>query len=171
MNIRLETKQDINQIEAITYRAFENHPHHAPGAKPTEHEIVNKLREEQALTLSLVCEDETGIIGHIAFSPVLINGEPLSWYWLGPVSVVPERQSEGIGGKLIREGIALLKERSAEGIVLLGEPQYYGRFAFEPRAELVCEGVPEEFFLALPLQATTPKGVVTYHSAFFETYE
>ncbi|TKF95815.1 N-acetyltransferase, partial [Vibrio sp. F13] len=109
MKIRAENHSDITEIETLIYRAFENHPHHEPGAKPTEHLIVNKLRDAKVLSLSLVCEDQTGIIGHIAFSPILINGEESVWYGLGPVSVMPERQGEGIGGALIREGLSQLK--------------------------------------------------------------
>lgn len=63
MNIRVETDSDSNKIETLIYRAFENHPHHKPGAKPTEHLIVSKLREAKALTLSLVCEDKTSVVG------------------------------------------------------------------------------------------------------------
>ena len=131
MKIRAENHSDITEIETLIYRAFENHPHHEPGVKPTEHLIVNKLRDAKVLSLSLVCEDQTGIIGHIAFSPIFINGEESVWYGLGPVSVMPERQSEGIGGALIREGLSQLKTQGIAGIVLLGEPKYYGRFGFE----------------------------------------
>lgn len=167
MNIRAENHSDIKKIEALTYRAFENHPHHEPGAKPTEHLIVNRLRDAKALTLSLVCEDEKGIIGHIAFSPIMINDKESGWYGLGPVSVLPERQREGIGGALIREGLSQLKAKSIEGVVLLGEPKYYGRFGFESQPNLTLPGVPSKYFLALSLANGIPTGEVAYHSAFF----
>lgn len=168
MKIRTESSSDTTEIESLTYRAFENHPHHKPGAKPTEHKIINKLRDNRALSISLIAEDETGIIGHIAFSPVHVNGEPSLWYGLGPVSVMPERQGEGIGGALIREGLSQLKALGAEGSVLLGEPEYYGRFGFEAHSNLSLPDVPAEYFLALPLANTIPTGDVTYHAAFFE---
>ncbi len=57
MNIRAESPLDTEQIESLTYAAFENHPHHEPGAKPTEHLIVNKLRESNALTIWLYIYD------------------------------------------------------------------------------------------------------------------
>lgn len=167
MTIRQETSFDSNSIERLTYAAFENHPHHEPGAKPTEHLIVNRLRDANALTLSLVFEETDEIMGHIAFSPVQINGESTAWFGLGPVSVSPEQQGKGIGGALIREGIAQLKALGAEGVVLLGEPEYYGRFDFKPQPSLTLTGVPAEYFLALPLVDTIPAGEVTYHSAFF----
>ncbi|MDN3615768.1 GNAT family N-acetyltransferase [Vibrio gallaecicus] len=168
MKIRAENHSDITEIETLIYRAFENHPHHEPGAKPTEHLIVNKLRDAKALSLSIVCKDQTGIIGHIAFSPILINGEESVWYGLGPVSVMPERQGEGIGGALIREGLSRLKTQGIESVVLLGEPKYYGRFGFESQPNLTLPGVPSEYFLAIPLANSIPTGEVAYHSAFFD---
>lgn len=168
MKIRAENHSDISEIETLIYRAFENHPHHEPGAKPTEHLIVNKLRDAKVLSLSLVCEDQTGIIGHIAFSPILINGEESVWCGLGPVSVMPERQGEGIGGALIREGLSQLKAQGIEGVVLLGEPKYYGRFGFESQPNLTLPSVPSEYFLALSLANNIPTGEVTYHSSFFD---
>ncbi|MGI2881796.1 GNAT family N-acetyltransferase [Vibrio furnissii] len=167
MNIRPETPADITSIEQVTYRAFENHPHHEPGAKPTEHRIVATLREAGALSLSLICEDDTGIIGHIAFSPIHIDGAACDWYGLGPVSVVPERQGEGIGGALIRESLSVLKAQGAQGVVLLGEPQYYQRFGFQSQPNLTYPGVPAEYFMALSLADAIPSGEVTYHAAFF----
>lgn len=169
MKIRPETMSDANAIAALTYKAFENHPHHAPGAKPTEHLIVNNLRDSGALTLSLVAEDETGIVGHIAFSPVKIAGVASNWYGLGPVSVNPEQQGKGIGGQLIKTGMEILKAQNAEGIVLLGEPEYYGRFGFKTHTNLTLADVPAEYFLIKSLRgddAEIPVGEVTYHRAF-----
>jgi len=168
MNIRHENHTDFKEIESLIYRAFMNHPHHEPGATPTEHLIVNKLRDVNALSLSLVCEDETGTIGHIAFSPVLIDGEKSFWLGLGPVSVMPDRQGEGIGGALIREGILQLQSQGIEGLVLLGEPEYYGRFGFVSEPNLTLPNVPPEYFLTLALSNDVPTGEVAYHSAFFD---
>ena len=169
MNIRPEKKSDINAISALTYTAFENHPHHAPGAKPTEHLIVNNLRDSGVLTLSLVAEDDTGIVGHIAFSPVKIAGVASNWYGLGPVSVDPAQQGKGIGGQLITTGLEILKKQGAEGIALLGEPEYYGRFGFKAHTNLTLADVPAEYFLIKSLyddKAVISVGEVTYHRAF-----
>ncbi|MUJ37900.1 GNAT family N-acetyltransferase [Aliivibrio fischeri] len=169
MKFRIEKESDHKAIEDVTYKAFENHPHHAPGAKPTEHKIIERLRENNALTLSLVAEKGDSIIGHIAFSPVLINGKDSKWYGLGPVSVLPEHQSEGIGSRLICLGLEQLIEQGAEGAVLLGEPEYYQRFGFKSDEKLILEGVPAEYFLSLPLkEIEMPQGEVNYHPAFFE---
>ena len=167
MNIRNERTCDISDIETLTYQAFENHPHHEPGAKPTEHLIVERLRNQHALTLSLVAEDETGIIGHIAFSAVMINGEPCNWFGLGPVSVQPNRQNEGIGKALINQAMAIMQQQGASGVVLLGEPQYYGRFGFEADSKLTLADVPPEYFLVKRLCDNSDNGQVTYHPAFY----
>ena len=80
--------------------------------------------------LSLVAEAQDDPIGHAAFSPVTISDGSEGWYGLGPVSVIPSRQGEGIGTALVREGIARLCRLGAQGCVVLGEPGYYERFGF-----------------------------------------
>ncbi|MCL1137893.1 GNAT family N-acetyltransferase [Shewanella pneumatophori] len=167
MKIRTETSNDIDSIATLTYQAFENHPHHEPGAKPTEHLIVERLRNQQALSLSLVAEDESGIIGHIALSPVMINGEQSNWFGLGPVSVKPTRQNEGIGKQLINQAMAMMLEQNADGVVLLGEPEYYGRFGFNVDSKLTLADVPAEYFLVKRLTDNTDCGQVTYHPGFY----
>ncbi len=167
MNIRLETSADINAIRTLNYAAFKDHPHHEPGAEPTEHLIVDRLRKADALTLSLVAEIENTIVGHIAFSPVSISGETGQWYGLGPVATQPEKQGGGIGSALIRKGIELMNESGAEGIVLLGDPEYYGRFGFRNIPELILPGVPAQYFMVLPLQKKIPVGEVAYHPDFY----
>ncbi|WP_419239129.1 GNAT family N-acetyltransferase [Photobacterium leiognathi subsp. mandapamensis] len=107
-------------------------------------------------------------MGHITIHPVLINGKTTNWYGLGPVSVLPDQQNKGIGKALINQGLAQLKVRGAEGFVLLGEPEYYGRFGFKALPELTLTGVPAEYFLALPIKDSIPTGEVSYHATFFE---
>jgi putative acetyltransferase len=166
VSIRHETVGEHEAISGVVYAAFLNHPQHAPGSLPTEHKIVDSLRESGALTLSLVYEDRGEIIGHIAFSPVLTNGEMQGWYGLGPVAVLPDRQREGIGSALIREGMRLIEEKGAAGVVLVGDPAYYGRFGFVSRPELVMDGVPTEYVLSLPIANGIPSGKVAFHDAF-----
>lgn len=168
MHIRAETALDITAIETLTYCAFEGHPHHEAGAKPTEHLIINRLRDAGALALSLVAEDETGIIGHVAFSLVTIDGVD-NWYGVAPVSVNPKRQGEGIGSQLIKMGLHTLKEQGALGCVVLGEPEYYSRFGFKAHPHLTLAGIPPEFFLIqalCPGNSIIPISEVTYHCAF-----
>ena len=96
MIIRPETSHDHEAITQVTLAAFTG----KFSDHPTEHLIVNGLREAGALTLSLVAELDKKIVGHVAFSKVTINGEDRSWYGLGPISVQPELQKQGIGSKL-----------------------------------------------------------------------
>lgn len=166
MLIRPERPSDVAEISSLTYGAFLNHPQHAPGALPTEHKIVDALREAGALTLSLVAKDEGVLVGHVAFSPVKVNGEDRGWFGLGPVSVLPARQRQGVGSALIRKGLELLREQGAKGCMLVGDPAYYSRFGFRPSPELTLDGVPPEVFLCLPLEGDVPTGVAVFHEAF-----
>ena len=135
----------------------------------TEQFIVNALRNSQQLTLSLVAEYEGQIIGHIAFSPVSITDGTTDWYGLGPVSVQPEFQNQGIGSQLIHAGLDKLKMLKAGGCVLLGDPDYYARFGFKAQSELVLQGVPPEYFQVLYFTGKMPHGDVVYAEAFNAT--
>jgi putative acetyltransferase len=166
VHIRHETASDIDAISEVVYAAFLNHPGHAPGTPPNEPRLVKELRAAGALALSLVAEDNGAIVGHIAFSEVLIDGRNVCWYGIGPLAVQPARQRQGIGSALLKQGIAELKERGARGFALAGDPMYYCRFGFAADPELVLEGMPPQYFLVLQLESVREKGTVTYHSAF-----
>lgn len=162
LTIRKEANRDVKAIRQVVAAAFENHPH----SNQTEHLLVERLREAGALTISLVAEVEGHVVGHIAFSPVTIAGRECQWYGLGPVSVLPEFQMEGIGTQLIKAGMSKLRELQAVGCVLLGEPEYYGRFGFAVRDGLNLPSVPPEYFLALPFTKDGIQGTVAYHESF-----
>jgi len=162
MIIRNETESDIQVIAEVTKTAFKTCPY----GQHTEQYIINALRSAGALAVSLVAQNGPNVVGHVAFSPVTISDGNPHWYGLGPVSVLPQHQRQGIGTALIREGLSLLKARGAQGCVLVGEPAYYRRFGFRNLPALTLEGVPPEVFLALPLGDQTPKGTVVFHSAF-----
>ncbi len=162
LNIRQECNDDINAIEKVTIEAFKSHPH----SNQTEHKIVAKLRNDNALSVSLVAEVNNVIVGHIAFSKVKINDEFIEWYGLAPVSVTPEYQNQGVGSQLILSGLNAIRELNAKGCVLLGEPEYYNRFGFKAHSELVFKGVPPEYFQSLRLSGDMPNGNIEYHEAF-----
>lgn len=162
--IRSEKATDYDAIEQITKRAFADKEY----SSQTEHLIVNALREAGVLTLSLVAEVHGEVAGHVAFSPVTIDGQFINWYGLGPISVIPELQKQGIGSKIIQEGLSLLKEMGAKGCVLEGSPMYYQRFGFKPYPGLIYEGAPAlEYFMALPFYEEVPIGKVEFHKAFY----
>lgn len=160
--IRPECKSDEKAIDEVTCQAFSALTY----SSHTEHFIVAALRVANALSISLVAEQSGQVVGHIAFSPVKISDDTSGWFGLGPVSVHPSNQKQGIGRALIERGLLLLREQGASGCVLLGEPPYYGRFGFVNNPGLVLSGVPQEFFLALPFGSSSPQGEVIYHAAF-----
>lgn len=162
MQIRPEQPADCDAIRALTTEAFATAPH----SSGTEAAIVDGLRAAGVLTLSLVVVEGEEIVGHVAFSPVTIDGAERGWFGLGPASVRPDRQRGGIGSELIREGLRRLREIGAAGCVLLGDPAYYGRFGFTNDPALVLEGVPPEYFMRLAFGAEMPAGTVRYHAAF-----
>jgi putative acetyltransferase len=162
---RDETSADIDAIGEVTEAAFRD----MDFSQQTEHHIVTALRAAGALTISLVAEREGEVVGHIAFSPVTISDGTLGWYCLGPVSVLPEYQRQGVGAALIREGLSRLRELGAGGCVLIGHPTYYPRFGFEVHDGLTLEGAPPEVFFCLSLDGTWPRGTVTEHPAFQAT--
>ena len=165
MIIREETQSDVEAITDITKAAFENHPF----SNNTEQFIITALRAANALTVSLVAEVDEKLVGHIAFSPVSFSDGSENWYGLGPVSVLPDYQKQGIGTKLVNEGISLLKDMGAQGCVLVGEPGFYEHFGFKSPDGLKHEGVPQENFLSLSFGNRIPTGVVQFHQAFSAT--
>jgi putative acetyltransferase len=162
MILRKETVADIEAITEVTIAAFRNHPI----SNHTEQFIIKALRDADALTISLVAEIDGRVVGHIAFSPVIISDGTRDWYGLGPVSVLPECQKQGIGKSLINEGLSLLKVMGAKGCALVGDPNYYKRFGFKNYPQLIHDGVPQEVFLALPFNEIVPQGTIVFHEGF-----
>lgn len=160
--IRAETPADVDAIRDVTVSAFRT----LDVSNHTEQFIIDALRAAGALTLSLVAEVDGRVVGHIAFSPVTVSDGTESWYGLGPVSVLPEYQRQGIGRALIEEGLSRLKGQGAGGVCLVGHPDYYRKFGFRNAPGFVHEEVPPEFFFALPFDGHIPQGTVAFHEAF-----
>jgi putative acetyltransferase len=157
-----DENDDVNAITDVTISAFKT----LEISQHTEQFIIAALRAAKALTLSLVAEIDNSIVGHIAFSPVTISDGTQNWYGLGPVSVLPAYQRQGIGKSLIREGLSRLRALNAQGCCLVGHPDYYKKFGFRNIAGLVHEGVPPEVFLSLSFDTNIPQGTVTFHEGF-----
>ncbi len=160
--IRSETDADVSAITEVTVAAFKT----LEISNHTEQFIIEALRAAKALMVSLVAEVDGRIVGHIAFSPVIISDGTRNWYVLGPVSVLPACQRQGIGKALIREGLLRLKDMNAQGCCLVGHPDYYRKFGFKNMSGLVLGGVPQEVFFALSFSGHTPHGTVTFHDGF-----
>jgi putative acetyltransferase len=160
--VRSETDADVGAIAEVTVLAFKT----LQISNHTEQFIIAALRASDALTVSLVAEMEGRVVGHIAFSPVSMSDGSAGWYGLGPVSVLPEYQRQGIGGALIREGLSRLQGLGARGCCLVGHPEYYKRFGFRNTRGLGHEGVPEEVFFAMSFDGHMPQGIVEFHAGF-----
>lgn len=122
MLIRTEAPADILPIDALLKDAYET---------DAEANLVMNLRENSRFTLSLVaCNDDGEVVGHALFTPVSIAGEQLGWQGLAPVAVKSSYRNQGIAGELIKEGLDSLYEFGYLACVVLGNPDFYGRFGF-----------------------------------------
>jgi putative acetyltransferase len=134
--------------------------------------LVALLREQARPLVSLVAEENGTPVGHIMFSPVLLQGFTELMMGLAPMAVRPARQRQGIGSALVRAGLERCKDMGAAAAVVLGHPGFYPRFGFLPAARfgLTCEyDVPAEAFIAIELEPNGLRGAagtVSYHPAF-----
>ena len=162
MIIRAETENDIEVIAKITADAFAPKPY----SQGTEPAVIDAVRASADLTLSLVAEEDGVLLGQITFTPVTIDGVHKGWFGLGPVAVRPDRQSEGIGGALIREGLERLKQMNAAGCVLVGDPAYYGRFGFQNDCGLLYGELNARVIQKLVLTGPDKAGTLAYCASF-----
>ncbi|AUH02225.1 N-acetyltransferase [Pectobacteriaceae bacterium CE70] len=122
MLVRVEIPVDAPGIDSLLRQAFPT------GA---EAELVRQLRENGQLTLGIVAtDDEGGVIGYAAFSPVTIENEDRQWVGLAPLAVDERFRCQGLGEQLVYEGLDALNEFGYTAVVVLGNPAYYSRFGF-----------------------------------------
>ncbi|MBO6726783.1 MAG: N-acetyltransferase [Rhizobiaceae bacterium] len=162
MKIRDEQPGDEQAIHALTDKAFAG----APYSDGTEAEIVRLLRAAGDLALSLVAEEDDTIVGHVAFSPLTIRGDDGPWFGLGPISVEPKHQKQGIGRALVAEGLARLRERGARGCALIGDPNVYKGMGFESDGKLSYGEVPAKYVQRIVFIGAAPQGELHYAPAF-----
>lgn len=163
--VRAETAEDIEAVRRVNELAFE---------QAEEATLVDALRVAAHPHISLVAEADGQVIGHIFLSPVTIEMEeraPLI-YGLAPMAVLPEYQNQGVGSRLVREGLSECRRIGCGAVVVLGHPEYYPRFGFVPasRKGLRCEyPVPDEAFMVVELTPgalLSARGLVKYHPEF-----
>ncbi len=164
MLIRPETEDDRSTIQVLNTTAF--------GTR-TEADLVDVLREQARPVISLVAEYNHAVVGHIMFAPVALPGHPaLKIMGLAPMTVAPEHRDRGIGSALVRNGLEQCRQLGFGAVVVLGHPDYYPRFGFQPAASfgIGCEyDAPSEAFMAVELQPgylSGASGKVKYHDAF-----
>jgi putative acetyltransferase len=168
IRIRDEAPEDVEAIRRVNDAAF---------GQEGEGRLVDELRRQGAAVISLVAEVDGQVVGHILFSPVVIEGgdeatRPDGILGLAPMAVLPEHQRHGLGGRLIRAGLDRCREVGAALVVVLGHPEYYPRFGFVPAPPLgvTCEyPVPDEVFMVQELEPGAlegRRGLARYHPAF-----
>ena len=165
--IRPEIPEDVDSIGYVNEQAF---------GQESESELIEKLRNRGVLTISLVALQDGEIVGHIAFSPVVIESGLSSFEAtaLAPMAVLPAYQRQGIGGQLIRAGLEECRRLVHEIVVLVGHPDYYPRFGFVPAKPkgIECEfEIPEEAWMILELREGAlagRRGTVKFQPEFKE---
>jgi putative acetyltransferase len=163
VTLREERPSDIATIYALHYAAF--------GDRDVEPQVVDDLRDQGVLELSLVATEDDAIVGHIALSTAHV--EEVEVLALGPLGVLPDRQRAGIGSALVRAALDWAAATDRPLVALLGHPTYYPRFGFRPASELGIEppfDVPPEAWMAfaLPGHSSNVQGRFRYAPAFPE---
>jgi putative acetyltransferase len=163
--IRDERADDSVAIRCVIEHAF---------GQPLEAELVDALRRGDALTVSMVAENAGEVVGHIAFSPVIIRASDAVHEGLGlaPLAVLPELQRRGIGKALVQAGLDACRARGHRVVVVVGEPAYYQRLGFATAGEFGLEcaiPVPAEVFMVAELSPGALAGcagMVSYRPEF-----
>ena len=165
MIVRAEKTEDRKEIHRVNELAF---------GRPDEADLVDALRANASPFVSLAAAIDEQVVGHIAFSPVTIesDGGGFTAMGLAPMAVLPEYQNQGIGSRLVREGLKECQRIGHDVVVVLGHPNYYPRFGFAPASLKGLRSeydVPDEVFMVtelVPGALGGRCGLVKYHSEF-----
>jgi predicted N-acetyltransferase YhbS len=161
--IRQETPKDHNWVIELTAKAFET----MPFSDGNEDKLVENLRKASSFIpeLSLVAELDHQVVGHILFTPMIIDNGQQQYQSLvlGPISVLPEYQKQGIGGKLVIAGHQKAAELGFQSVILIGHPEYYPRFGYKKASSWglkVAMKLPsDDVFMAVELTENALSGV------------
>ncbi len=163
LRVREEMTHDRVGIRKTCRAAFGGHE---------EENLVDALRRDGDVVASLVAVEGNNVLGHILFSRLDVRNEDLSVNAaaLAQMAVVPDRQREGIGTRMIRSGLALCRSRGVEAVFVLGHPEYYPRFGFSAaKAEGIDAPFSGDVFMAIDLKPGTlrPRGLSLEYPAAF----
>lgn len=160
--IRDERAGDEPAIRGLTERAFVGRPY----SDGDEADVIERLRRDGDLLLSLVATSGEVIVAQACWSrAILSNGED-GWMVLGPIAVEPAWQGQGIGRTLIETGEARLRTMGAKGITVLGDPAFYARFGFRQHTPLGLEGELGGYLQVKGFGAPIPAATIGYARAF-----
>jgi putative acetyltransferase len=160
VEIRLEEQRDAPQIRDLLEACF-------PGY--AEADLVENLRRDGDIVLSLAAEDGGVVVGYVAFSRLTVQGEDGSTpaVALAPLAVYPEYQSQGVATRLVREGHACVAYLGEKLSVVLGEPHCYGRFGYSHRrAAAFTSDYQSPYLVAISFGAAPWEGRLVYPAAF-----
>jgi putative acetyltransferase len=160
--IREECPGDVEIIHELTEVAFRSMAF-SDGSEPR---IIRSLRDSGDLALSLVAEKDGAVAGHVAFSPVAIEGVDGDWFGLGPISVWPDLQRRGIGKALVKKGLETLRQRGARGCALIGDPNVYSRMGFESDGSLSYGDLDRRYVQRIVFSGSAPRGTLKFAPAF-----
>jgi len=166
--IRDEQPADIDAIYAVELDAF---------GQSEEADLVNRLRDHNAIWLSQVAVLDDNIVGHALYSMVTVTDGDIvrEFPALAPLAVATSNQKQGIGGQLMEAGLQAARDAGYGFMFLIGHPNYYPRFGFQPAKPLgftsdyVKEDGPHEHFMVAVLDdslANIVHGHVSYHATF-----
>ncbi len=163
-----ETDEDIATIRDVVTAAF---------GRTSEAELVDAIRNSLNFIaeLSIVAKEDGEVLGHILFSPIVIEAQDqtVPALALAPLAVTPARQHQGIGSQLVQVGLSKCRELAYNIVVVLGSPRYYQRFGFQTASRFGVQApfpVPDEVFMVLELKPGALTGVsgTVQYPAYFE---
>jgi putative acetyltransferase len=170
VDVRAETMSDWPAVRTVHLAAFGDH-------RQAVANLVDDLRDAAARGegLSLVAEEQDQIVGHVMFSPNLLDAPKrlVPVQVLSPIGVVPACQKLGVGTRLIGRGLELLAERGVPLVFLEGPPAYYSRLGFQPAIDQGFRKpslrIPDAAFQVLRLPAYEPwmTGTLVYAEPFW----
>ena len=155
IRIRNENPEDIPLIASLLKKSFK---------RDAEAKLADRLRRACADHLSLVADENGAIVGHIMFSPVQIqNHRAVKGMGLAPMAVLPAFQGRGVGTQLVKKGLQILAGKGCPFVIVLGHPDYYPRFGFQPASRYNIksqwDGVPDEAFMIIVMDEEAMRNV------------